>query len=402
MPSFVYTVKDKHGKTISGKMTQANSGEVARKLKEMGYVIINIYEEAASLVSMDLGEKFGRVKLKEKVNFYIKLVSMLKAGVPLAASLENVKDQIGNKKFRKILDDVHRNILAGNSLSQSLALYPKVFPELLINVVQSGEASGKLIEVLEQYAVFAENQAALRQQIISALTYPCILIIASIGLMAVFLVYLLPKFVDMFKKTNIALPAPTRLMVAAGDFFGAHVILIITILFLLIAGFVVLGRIKWGRALLDKIKLKLPYMGKLVVKVSIARFTRTLGTLYTSGVPLIKSLEICQKSTGNVIFAGAIDAIKEAVAKGKSLAVTMEADPLFPRDMTQMIAIGERSGNLSDMLYKVAEFYQKDVDYAVKNMSTLMEPIVLLMVGTVIGFLAYSVIMPIFNMMQGM
>lgn len=374
---------------------------VAKKLKEMEYTIINISLETPSMFSLDIGEIFGRVKLMDKVTFYMKLASMLKAGVPLAESLESVKEQISNKKFQRIIEDIHRNILAGNSLSQSLGLYPRIFPELLINVVQSGEASGKLVDVLDQYAVFSENQSALRQKIISALTYPCVVLVAAIGLMFIFLTFLLPKFVSFFKEAKIKLPLPTQILVKIGDFFGNNRVLIIVGVIVLIILIKIFSRIRFGRILLDSFKLNVPYIGKLIRKISIARFARTLGTLYTSGVPILRSLEICEKSTGNRVFASAINVVKDAVAKGKSFAEIMGENQIFPKDMTQMVAIGERSGNLSDMLYKISDFYERDVEYAIKNISSLIEPIILLIVGVVIGFLAFSIIMPIFNMMQG-
>lgn len=402
MPLYTYKVKDKSGKTLSGKMSQENPSSVAQKLKEMGYTIVNISLETPGMFSMDIGEKFTRIKLMDKATFYIKLASMLKAGVPLASSLESVREQVSNKKFQRIIDDIYRNILAGNSLSQSLSLYPRIFPELLINVVQSGEASGKLIDVLDQYAVFSENQAALHQKIISALTYPCIVLIAAGGLMFVFLTFLLPRFVGLFKEINVPLPLVTQILVRIGNFFGSNRISILVGIIVLIILFKIFSRIKFGKVLVDHLRLNLPYTGRLVRKVSIARFTRTLGTLYTSGVPILRSLEICEKSTGNSVFAKAINVVKEAIAKGKSFAEIMGGNPIFPKDMTQMIAIGERSGNLSEMLFKISEFYERDVEYAIKNISSFIEPIILLMVGAVVGVLAYSVIVPVFDIMKGL
>lgn len=402
MPLYIYSVKDKTGKNIKGKMTQTNPSEVAHALKEMGYTILDISEQTADMFSVDIAEKFSRIKLIDKVTFYIKLSSMLRAGVPLVTAFESVLGQINNKKFHKIIEDIHRNILAGNSLSQSLLLYPKVFPELLINVIQSGEASGKLIEVLEEYAAFSENQAALRQKIISALIYPCILIIAGIGLMFIFITFLLPKFVVLFKKTNIPLPIPTQVLLGIGDFFGSNKISILIGIVIFIVLFKVFSNLYFGRRILDFIKLKLPYVGILIKKISIARFSRTLSTLYASGVPILRSLEICEKSTGNIIFSQSICTIKENVTKGKSFASIMAEIPLFPADATQLVAIGEKSGNLGFMLGKISDFYERDIDMAIKNLSSIIEPLVLLFVGIIIGFLAYSVIMPIFDMMKGL
>lgn len=402
MPLYNYIARDKTGKRVTGRLETENPSIAAKKLKEMGYAIINISEEKKTSMSIDIGAKFGRIKLNDKVTLYTKLASMLKAGVPLAASLNSVKEQISSKRLKNIVEAIYTNITTGNSLSQSLALYPNVFPDLLVNVVKSGEVSGKLTDVLELYSEFAEKQAELRSKIISAMTYPCIMIIAAIGLMIVFFTFLLPKFMVMFKKINVPLPLPTQILVNAGDFFKNNTAAIFIGIFAVIIFLIVFPRFKIGKKTMDIIKLKLPLMGKLIKKVSLARFTRTLGTLYTSGVPIVKTLEICENSTGNSLFAKAINGVKEGVSKGKSFAEIMSINPIFPQDMVQMISIGEQSGNLPDMLNKVSEFYEKDVDYAVKNITTLIEPFVLLMVGLVIGFLAYSIIMPIFNMMQGM
>lgn len=400
MPQFSYAVKDKFGKTVTGKMEQENSSFVAKKLKEMNYTIIDIAEMADSALSVNIEDKFVRVKLMDKVTFYIKLASMLRAGVPMDASINSVKEQVSSKKFKKIIEDIHRNILAGNSLSQSLLLYPKIFPELLINVVKSGETSGKLVEVLEQYAAFAENQAMLRQKIISALFYPALLVMGAVGLGFVFLTYLLPKFVDLFSKNNIPLPFATQILVNVGNFFKNNLFLVIIGFVLFIVFLKMLPRFKYGRIALDFLKLNAPLIGKIARKLSLARFAKTLSTLYTSGVPVIKALEICEKSTGNNIFVGAIREVREGVTRGKSFSSIMAENRIFPNDMTQMVAIGEMSGNLTDMLDQVSRFYESDVDNSVKKLNSLIEPLILLLVGGVIGFLAYSIIVPIFNMMD--
>lgn len=400
MPHYTYTVKDKHGKTITGKMDQENPSLVAKKLKEMEYTIINISEAGASAFSINLEEKLARVKLMDKVTFYMKLASMLRAGVPIDASINSVKEQVSSKRFKRIIEDIHRNILAGNSLSQGLMLYPKIFPELLVNVVKSGESSGKLVEVLEQYASYAENQAMLRQKVISAMFYPALLLIAATGLGFIFLTYLLPKFVDLFEKNNIPLPMATMMLVNLGKFLKGNIFLVIALFIVFIIIVRVLPRLKAGRKIIDLLKINLPVFGKIVRKLSLARFTRTFSALYTSGVPVVKALEICEKSTGSGIFANAIREVREGVTRGKSFSAIMGENPIFPQDMTQMVSIGELSGNLSNMLEQVSKFYENDVDNAVKRITTFIEPIVLLLVGGVIGFLAYSIIMPIFNMMS--
>jgi type IV pilus assembly protein PilC len=402
MPQYAYSVKDQSGKTIVGKMVQDNSSLVAKRLKEMNYVIIDISEETLPLFSFNIEEKLSRIKLMDKVTFYIKLASLLKAGVPMDACLSSVKEQVDNKKFKKILSELHKNIQSGNSLSQAFSLYPKVFPELLINIIKSGETSGKLVEVLGQYAKFASNQASLRQKIVSAMFYPALLIVAAMGLMTLFLTYLLPKFVELFKKGNIALPLPTQILLDVGTFVKNYPAMIVLGIISVIVFLKVFLNLKAGKAIMDHIKLNMPVVGKLFKKISIARFTRTLGTLYNSGVPIIKSLEICERSTGNNIFASAIGDIKDAVIKGKTISSVMSENSLFPSDVVQIIAIGEQSGNLTDMLSQIADFYEEDIDNSVKKLSSMIEPIVLLFVGLVIGFLAYSIIIPIFNLMNAM
>jgi type IV pilus assembly protein PilC len=402
MPTYNYVVKDQNGKTITGKISQDNPSLSAKKLKEMNYVIIKISEETPSFFAADIAEKLTRIKLLDKVTFYIKLASMLKAGVPMDASISSVGEQLDNKRFRKIIGEIYRNIQSGNSLSQSLSLYPKVFPELLISVVRSGEASGKLVEVLGQYAKFATNQANLRQKILSALFYPSILLVAAIGLIVLFLTYLLPKFVELFQKSNLALPLPTQILVKIANIITGYPYLIIGVIAGLIISIKIFLSFEKGKVIVDNIKLHLPPLGKLIKKISIERFTRTLGTLYNSGVPIIKSLQICEKAAGNSMFSNAVIKVKEAVIKGKSISSVMSEDPLFPSDVVQLVSIGEKSGNLSDMLSQAADFYENDIDSMVKKMSSLIEPVILLAVGSVIGFLAYSIIMPIFNLMHAM
>lgn len=402
MSLYTYTVKDKSGKTINGKMEQDRRQAVAEKLSAMGYTIIEINEEVPGVFSLDIGEKLSRVKPIDKVNFYVKLSSMLRAGVPLAGSLESVREQLSNKKFQNIIADIHRNILAGNSFSQSLALYPKIFPELLLNVVHSGEASGRLIEVLEEYAAFADNQVSLHKKVTSALIYPAILIIAAIGLVFIFLTFLLPRFVDLFDKANVPLPTATQFLVSVGNFFGNNAVLLTAIMIITITLLAALPRFPLGRKFLDRLKLRLPLVGTLVSKIALARFARCLGTLYTSGVPIIKSLEIARQATGNSIYAEALNAVKEGVTKGKSLAGMLQEDPLFPKDIIHMLAVGESSGNLSAMLARIADIYERDADYVVKNITSLLEPVIILFVGIIVGCLVYSIIVPIFSMMTGL
>jgi len=402
MSLYNYKVKDKVGSTKTGRMDGENPSIIAEKLKEMHYTIIDISEQSQSLFSIDLGERFGFIGSRDKIMLNVKLASLLRAGVPLMASLASLKEQTGNKRLRKVIDNMHRNVMAGNSLSQSFSLYPGIFPELLVNITEAGEVSGKLTEVLERYAGYTERQASFRQTIISALTYPCLLIIAAIGLGAIFLMYLLPKFVDLFNKLNVVLPLPTQILVKIGNFFSNYSLHVIIGAIVLIIFLKIFASLKRGRRIVDNIKLRFPYTGKLTRKISITRFARTLGTLYASGVPILKSIEISRHSTGNTVFADAISKLKDAIAKGRSFSSIMQDNPLFPSDMAQMVSVGEQTGNLNEMLYKIADFYEQDIDYAMKNISALIEPVIILTVGIVVGFLAFSVIMPIFNLMQAM
>jgi type IV pilus assembly protein PilC len=307
---------------------------------------------------------------------------------------------VENRKFREIIQDVYRSIEAGGTFSDALAKHPRVFSKLMIHMVHAGEVSGTLDTVLNRLAIFAEHQADLEEKIKGAMVYPIILVIVGFSVIMFLSIFLIPMFVDVFMKAGVKLPLPTQIVYIFSQ-------IVRKFWYLMIAGFIgVVMLLKWyfstpgGTLMYDKYLLKIPVIGLLARKIAIARFARTLATLTASGVPILESLEIVEKVVGNEIISRVIRRVREGVTEGSKIAEPLRISEEFPPDTIQMIAVGEESGSLDAMLTKIADFYDTSVSYSVKKLTTLIEPIFLILVGSAVGFLLASVFLPMFEMMK--
>ncbi len=399
MPVFVYKARDELGKQIKGVMEAKTREALAAKLSSIGYFVTNITEQKTA-IKISFGERFAKVKTEDLILFNVQLANMIAAGLSLLTSLRTLTKQVENRKFREVIQDVYRSIEAGGTFSDSLAKHPKVFTPLMIHMIHAGEVSGTLDKVLDRLAVFAEHQADLEERIKGAMVYPIILVIVGFSVIMFLSIFLIPMFVDVFLAAGVTLPMPTKVVFIFSQIVRKYWYVLITGGIGLMAGIKYYVKTPGGSLLFDKYLLKVPVIGLLARKLAIARFARTLATLTSSGVPILECLEIVEKVVGNEIIARVIKRVRDGVSEGSKIAEPLRISEEFPPDTIQMIAVGEESGSLDVMLTKIADFYDTSVNYSVKKLTTMIEPIFLILVGSAVGFLLASVFLPMFDMMK--
>lgn len=400
MATFAYRARDERGKLVSGTMDAVSADEVAAKLRKMGYIATGVNALAPGIKLDAVAAAYRPVRTQDVLVFYFQLANLIESTVPILTALKTIEAQTENKKLKDVIAQTQRNIEAGALLSASLSRYPRIFSRLFVNMVRAGEESGKLAQVLRRYALYAEAQAELKEKIKGALFYPAILFIASIAVVIFIVTFIIPQFVDIFTKAGIKLPFATYALFIAGLFIKRYWLL-------LALGFAAL--LFWGRryrsskngmALLDRLILKAPVIGVLARKICISRFTRTLSTLTSSGVAILPSLDITREVIGNAAIADAILRARQSVEQGQKLSEPLKLSGEFPADTVEMIAVGEETGNLDEMLNKIADFYDMALGYAIKKLTTIIEPLFLAVMGSMVAFIMASMLIPIFDMVR--
>jgi type IV pilus assembly protein PilC len=398
-------------------MNGESAVEVRNRLREMGYMVVTpVTEKRENKIAGQLNQasslKFleqfnakmamsGKVKLSDVTVFTRQFATMINSGVAMVRSLHILAEQTNSPKLKRIVEDIKARVEAGNSLSESMSKHPEVFDKLYVGMVRAGEAGGVLDEVLLRVAGFLESSNKLQQQVKSAMTYPIVVAVMAVGIFVAMLVFILPVFADMFGQMGAKLPAYTQFLIDLSNIIAGPIGLAIAAA---IAGIVFVFR-RWaktdhGRHFLDKHVLNVPVLGAVVQKVAVARFTRTLGTLLHSGVPLLSSLEIVRDSAGNMIVSGAVEDVRQAVREGEGITRPLEKAEIFPPMVTQMISIGEETGAIDAMLEKVADFYDEEVEAAVKSMTSLLEPLMMAGIGLLVGSIVVGMYLPIFTIIN--
>lgn len=342
---------------------------------------------------------FSRIKLADKVTFFQLLAVMLNAGVPLIRSLYTLEDQFRNPRFKKVVLHIAQKVEQGMRLSDTMSDYPQVFSEAQIGMVGAGEASGNMNEVLTQTAKQLETTASLIAKVRGAMMYPiaifCLLIIVS----ALMIVYIVPRITVLFEGTNMTLPMITRVVIALSDILRNHGFSVIVMIFLVVFIIFSWGKTPNGRYHLDRFKLRLPVFGKLLRHVSLARFARTLSSLVISGIPIVKALQICAESIGNAVYRERIFGVAEDVQRGIRIAENLGADSLlFPETVVNMVAIGEETAQLDTILSKIADFYEERVDIMTNSLAKLLEPLIMICLGTIVGGVVLAILMPMIQL----
>jgi type IV pilus assembly protein PilC len=402
MAIYNYKARDNNGRPIRGAMEGASRNEIVEKLRKMGYMVTGISEASPGFSIESVFENIKRIKSDDMLMFYIQLSNMINAGITILMSLYTLGRQVENKALRGIIESVARQVEGGSTLSEALAGHSKVFPKLFVSMIKAGEASGTLDTVLMRYAKFYENQEDIKEKVRGALFYPAILFSFGTAVMLFIVTFIIPQFAQIYVKAGIALPIPTLIVYKTGFAIKNYWYWLFALLIALYALIKLYSRTGRGALFIDGLKLNLPIIGPLYRKVAIARFTRTLSTLLSSGVPILTSLDITKEVAGNRILENIITNVRAYVEKGEKLAEPLKVSGEFPPDVIQMISVGEESGGLDAMLEKIADFYDMTVSYAVKKLTTVIEPLFLMVMGVMVGVIMASMLLPIFDMVKAL
>ncbi|UCG80535.1 MAG: type II secretion system F family protein [Desulfobacterales bacterium] len=397
MPVYVWKGEDRTGATQKGEIEAPHEHAVRAQLRRMQVRPTKIKPKAK-----DLFEKVSfmqpKVKTPDVVVFARQFATMINAGLPLIQSLDILQSQQENKTFQKILKEVKDNVEEGSTLADAMGKHPKVFDELFVNMVAAGEVGGILDTILNRLSAYMEKALKLKRQVKGAMTYPAIVVVIAFLVIAVILIFVIPVFEQMFADFGGTLPVPTQIVVGISRFVKGNVLYIIIGLGILVYAFKRFYSTEKGRALVDDIVLKLPVIGPLMRKVAVAKFTRTMSTMISSGVPILEALDIVAKTSGNKTVEGAIYDVRSGITQGRTMAEPLGESGVFPSMVVQMVAVGEQTGALDAMLGKIADFYDDEVDAAVESLTSMIEPFMMVFLGTTIGGLVVAMYLPIFKM----
>lgn len=397
MPEYIWKARTTAGNVITGEMNEVNESVVVTKLSKMNYTDIKVKKKPKDLFE-NIALFQPKVTTKDIVIFTRQFATMIDAGLPLVQCLEILAGQQENKTFKKVLTAVKGDVEGGSTFAESLKKHPKVFDELFVNLVHAGETGGILDTILRRLSVFLEKAEALKRKVKGAMVYPAVVITIAGGVVVVLLVFVVPVFKEMFEGAGQALPAPTQFVLSLSNFVQNYIIYLLVAIGLLIFAFRRFYATERGRFLVDRLMLRAPIFGLLIRKVAVARFCSTLGTMISSGVPILDALEITAKTAGNRIIENAIMNTRTAISEGRTIAEPLMETGIFPGMVVRMIAVGEATGALDAMLAKIAEFYDEEVDAAVEALTQLMEPIMIVFLGGVCGGMVISMYLPVFSM----
>lgn len=401
MPGYSYVAVDQRGKEKRGRIEAENRDAVSQQLKKDGLFPVEIKEHG--ILNKDIDLSIGKkVKPRDLSVFCRQFVSITQAGVPMKEALQMMTEQTENKWLKKATADVLLNVEKGNTLADSMAAISDVFPPMLVNMVAAGESSGSLDMSFERMATHFEKEAKLKATIRKATIYPIILIFAVIGVVAVMLLYVIPIFIDMFADLDIEMPALTMGVMNLSKWTASHWYVILVVVAAVVAAYRLIYNTDQGRLKIDYIKMKIPLFGKLTVKSACAQFARTMSTLMGAGISTTECLDTCTKIINNIHYKNALQKAKEEVMKGIPLSEPLAASEVFPPMVCHMTGIGEETGNMEEMLSKLADYYDEEVEITTQSVLAAMEPLIIVFMALIVGTLVIAVIMPIRNMYEGL
>jgi type IV pilus assembly protein PilC len=428
MPKFTYVAMDSHGKESKGTLEVSSQNEAIGRVKEMGLFptkIVEVDKEKPSAkgdkkaagkpaakakgkkggganINIKIPGLSGKVKSKVLTTFTRQLATLVDAGLPLLRGLRVLEKQEKNPTLKSIINELAIAIEGGSTFSEALSQHPKVFNRLFVNMVKAGELGGVLEVVLSRLSEFMEKAQKIKGKVIAAMFYPVAVLVVATAILIVLMVKVVPSFKQVFEGMGMQLPAFTRLVLGISEIIKDHIFYALIALVAVVVMFMVFVRTKFGRHTWDKIRLKLPAVGPVVSKVAISRFSRTLGTLVSSGVPILQALTIVKETAGNVIIANAVGAVHESVKEGETITAPLEASGVFPPMVISMVDVGEQTGALPEMLLKIADNYDDEVDNAVAAMTSLLEPIMIVFLAVIVGSIVIAMFLPLIDMMNNM
>jgi type IV pilus assembly protein PilC len=396
MPVFTFSGKNASGEKVSGERSAANKDVLASQLRRERITPGSIRQKGKEFVMPTFGS--GKVKTKEIAIFFRQFSVMIDAGLPLVQCLEILAANQENQAFQKTLTGVRTTVEGGATLANAMRLYPKVFDDLTTNMMEAGEMGGILDTILQRLAAYVEKAVKLRAAVKSALIYPVSVVSLAFLIVGALLKWVVPIFANLFAGLGVALPLPTRIVMGLSAFVGHFWWFFIVGIVGLVFGIKQIRKDPRGKYWMDWGMLKMPVIGLLLRKIAVARFTRTLGTLITSGVPILEALTVTAKTSGNSVLEEALMNVRKAIEEGRTIVDPLRESGVFPNMVTQMIGVGEATGAMDSMLQKIADFYEDEVDAATKDMLAMLEPIIIGLLGVMIGGIVISLYMPLFSM----
>ena len=399
MRSFVWKGRTRSGKAQSGVLSANSKEEVIETLRKQKIIVTSVKAKAKEikLPTIGPGVKQGEVGI-----FTRQLSVMIDAGLPIVQCLEILASQQENKRFQEILYNIKANVEEGMTFADSLRRHPKIFNPLYTNLVEAGETGGIMDTILQRLSLYIEKSQSIKRQVKSAMIYPAVILSVTVIVIVVLMIWVIPAFAKIFEGMGAELPTLTKFVINMSYFVKDYFLIVIAVVGGIIALLYYYYQTKQGRMVIDRIKLNLPVFGDLLRKVSIARFTRTLGTLISSGVSILDALEITARTSGNAVIEKAVMKTRESIAEGKTIAEPLKETDEFPPMVTSMIGVGEQTGALDTMLQKIADFYDEEVDVAVAGLTALLEPVMIVVLGVVIGFIVIAMYLPEFQLIGQM
>lgn len=403
MAEYSYKALDKGGKEVKGAIEASSEEVIIERLRNMGYYPLEVVINKKSAAQVDilalpgLRAIFHRVKTKHVMTFTRQFATLIDAGLPILRSLAILQEQVESSVFKEKIGRIAKDIESGSTLSDALSKHPKVFDELYVNMVRAGEIGGVLEAVLNKIAEFLEKRQAIIGKIRSAMMYPIVVVFLAAVIVGFILVFIVPKFKDIYDQLGAELPMPTQMLVEAGNILANQTHWVIVGLIILYMIYRKINGTKEGKFRLDTIKLKLPVFGQLLRKSAIVRFAGTLATLITSGVPILQALDICRETSGNEVVTRALNDVYDSVKDGETIHEPLSKCKVFPPLVVHMVAVGEETGAIDQMLNKVAEAYEREVDDTVNALTSILEPVLIVFLGVIVGAIVIALYLPLFN-----
>ncbi|TFB08376.1 type II secretion system F family protein [Candidatus Atribacteria bacterium MT.SAG.1] len=400
MATFVYKVRDRTGKIFTGSMEGESKSSVVSRLREMDYFITSISEKKRSFLFLKEITLFQSIKFRDLTIFYRQFSTMVNAGLTLVSSLDILAEQVENKALSNVIKTVKSDVEAGSTLADACAKHPRVFNELNISMIRAGEIGGVLDEILNKIADLMEKEYALQQKVKSAMAYPSFVAVAAVLMSIFMLTFILPQFVGVFAQFGGELPALTNFFVVLTKLFNQYWYIFFITFASLVFAFLAYIKTPNGKFNFDKLKLSAPIFGEINRKTAVARFTRILGTLIRSGVPILEALKVSSNAIGNLVISLAVTNAKTKIKEGQSISSPLAESGVFPPMVTQMIMVGEESGELEGMLINIANFYDQEVDRSVERLTSIIEPLMMAFIALTVGTMIIAMYLPIFNMVN--
>ena len=398
MATYRYSAMDASGRTVTGTL-EADSFELVRaKLSDLSYHVLSIRQARGGSSFKDAMANMQRVSLRDLVMFSRQFATMIDAGLSIVKCLDILQKQTRNPKMKDVIGEVKRDVAGGLGLTESLQRHPRIFSPLYVNMIRAAEAGGILDTVLDRLSTFLEKEQETRNKIKSAMTYPVVVFTFAMLMLIGLLFFVLPKFKGIFETMGLQLPLTTKLMLNSSDYLKSYWYIALVFMVGSAVAVKMLARTEKGKYAIDSAKLRLPIFGDLILKTSVSRFARTFGTLISSGVPVLQALDIVADTAGNRVVSEVVGRARNSIKEGEKISTPLFGSRIFPVMVTQMIAIGEETGRLDQMLVKVSNFYDDEVDNTLKSLTSLIEPLMIVGLGLIVGFIAVSVISPIYSL----